>query len=185
MTTTTDDVSSSTDTETSEPFFAQAEKDTWQTPPGILSAFAEHDPIDTDPCAGPETRIGREYNWTIEDDGLAWPWEGTVFVNPPFSDKTTWLDEVLSRLESGEVNRAYVLLPDSTDVQSWFHGQIVPNANYVWFAEGRVKFINPDTGKVAKNPTGGTCIAMFGEEPPVEMLRWFADNGWLVEEAEP
>lgn len=172
-------------TTTTEPFYAQADKDTWQTPPNLVNAFAIHDPIDTDPCAGPQTTIGREYNWTIEDDGLAWPWTGTVFVNPPFSDKVTWLDEVLSRLESGEIDRAYVLLPDSTDVQSWFHGRIVPNANYVWFAEGRVKFVDPESGKQKGSPTGGTCIAMFGEEPPAAMLEWFADNGWLVEGVEP
>lgn len=170
-------------TTTTDPFYAQADKDTWQTPPEILNAFASYDPIDVDPCAGPNTEIGEFLNWTIEDDGFSQPWFGTVFVNPPFSDKTAWLDEVLSRIESGKVNRAYVLLPDSTDVQSWFHGRIVPNANYVWFAEGRVKFVDPETGTVGKSPTGGTCISMFGEEPPADMLGWFSENGWLVEEA--
>jgi len=172
---------SNTQQQDSESFYAQADKDTWQTPPDILEAFEKFDPIHTDPCAGPNTSIGRDFNWTINHDGLSCPWVGTAFVNPPFSDKGTWLAEVLSRIESGEIERAYVLLPDSTDVQSWWHGQIVPNANYVWFSEGRVKFVDPETGDVGKSPTGGTCISMFGSEPPESLQAWFQDNGWLVQ----
>ena len=172
-------------TEETEAFFAQANKDTWQTPPELLAAFDAYDPIHTDPCAGPETRIASEYNWTIEDDGLAWPWFGTVFINPPFKHKTEWLDEALARLSKPDVDRIYVLLPDSTDVKSWFHGKVVPHANYVWFSRGRVKFIDPVTGEQAGSPTFGTCIAMFGEEPPASMLKWFSENGWLVRSVKP
>lgn len=165
-----------------EAFFSQAKNDKWETPPKLTDAFAVFDPIDTDPCAGPATTIGRVHNWTIEDDGFSQPWTGTTFINPPFSAKSEWLTEVLARLEAGEIRRAYVVLPDSTDVKSWWHGLIVPNANRVWFPEGRIKYRDAETQEIQKSPTFGTSVSMYGEEPPARMLDWFRENGWLVKE---
>lgn len=169
--------------EASPDFYAQAKNDTWETPATLTDGFAAFDPINTDPCAGPTTGIGSVYNWTIEDDGFEQPWAGVAFINPPFSEKGRWLTEVLARLEVGEIRRAYVVLPDSTDVKSWWHGLIVPNASYVWFPEGRIKYRNPRTGKIQKSPTFGTSVSVYGEEPPAEMLAWFRENGWLVKDA--
>ena len=56
--------------------------DEWLTPPYIINALA---PFDLDPCA-PVIRpwATARRHLTIEDDGLAHPWTGFVWCNPPF-----------------------------------------------------------------------------------------------------
>ena len=39
------------------------------------------------------TPAARKY--TVEDDGLALPWEGKVWMNPPFSKITPWINKFL------------------------------------------------------------------------------------------
>jgi len=70
-------------------------KDVWQTPSEILTLLEAGDSpsITTDPCAGMDTTIGERYNYTVDDDGLTKTWVDKTFVNPPFSDKTAWLQK--------------------------------------------------------------------------------------------
>ncbi len=62
-------------------------KDEWLTPPEIIEALG---PFDLDPCAPivrPRDTAARHF--TLEDDGLMQPWEGRVWLNPPYG-KHTW-----------------------------------------------------------------------------------------------
>jgi hypothetical protein len=49
-----------------------------------------------------------------------------------------------------------------------------------------VKFVDPESGEQKGNPTFGSAISCFGEEPPEEMIEWFKEdedgnyNGWVV-----
>lgn len=70
--------------------------------------------------------------------------------------------------------------PDSTDVQSWWHGKIVPHATYVWFSEGRVKYVDPNSDSDRTSPPFGTAISLFGEVDN-ELARFLDEHGWLVE----
>ena len=161
------------------------EKDTWETPDWLTDGIAEAiGGFDLDPCAGPQTRIA-DHNWSIQrgEDGLKREWFGDVWVNPPFSDKEAWLREAVDQTSFPDegADRVFVLTPDSTDVKSWFHSYCTM-ADYVWFSKGRVKFIDPETGEGAGQPSFGTAISVFGDiEPPLR--EWFHAKGWLVETA--
>lgn len=170
------------------------EKDTWETPQWIIDGITDHVDIDLDPCAGPDTDVA-ETNWSIQrgEDGLEQSWRRldgqfeTVFVNPPFSDKSEWIDKAAREYGIGNVRRGFIVTPDSTDVKSWFHGTgekfgITDFASHVWFAEGRVSYIDPQTGETAGSPSFGTAISMFGPMPD-DLLRWFDEHGWVVKEA--
>ncbi len=165
---------------TEDDWYAQTEKDEWQTPDWLWQGIDEHVTINLDPCAGPDTEIG-ETNWHIGrgEDGLEEDWFGTVFVNPPFSDKNDWMDKIHQELSNTDL--VFLVTPDSTDVQSWWHDGIVPHADYVWFSEGRISYVDPDTGEQAGSPTFGTAVSMFGDTTP-ELLGWLSEHGWLVEE---
>jgi len=166
----------------SEAWLAQADKDTWQTPAWLHESINDICSIDLDPCAALDTDIGKT-NWSIErgEDGLEREWFGTVFVNPPFSEKREWVEKVITE----QTNTELILLvtPDSTDVQSWWHDGIVPHASYVWFSDGRISYVHPDDEQTANSPTFGTSISIFGE-PEEELLQWLCERGWLVTEVE-
>lgn len=153
-----------------EAHYAQSEKDTWQTPDEILDILTNHVTIDLDPCAGEDTNIGME-NIAPPEDGLACMWWGTVFVNPPFSEKELWVDKAVEEYMRGHIERAIILTPDSTDVQSWWHGSLgdcrgmVEYCDTLWFSEGRINYVDPDTGKQENNPTFGTALNFMGHFP--------------------
>jgi phage N-6-adenine-methyltransferase len=159
--------------ETNIRFYDLDEKDDWQTPPDLIADIEEAiGRIDLDPCAHPNTTIGRR-NYRIGDgeDGLKKSWWGTVFVNPPFSYKKEWLEKVVNEVQHASVDTVILLTPDSTDTKSWWHEFIAPHARYVCFCKGRVSYY--DEGEQMDSPTFGTAISVFGEVPDglVEMLQ--------------
>ena len=47
-----------------------------------------------DPCAWPDNALGTPYFYTEEDDGLVQSWApGPVFMNPPYSTVTPWVQK--------------------------------------------------------------------------------------------
>lgn len=158
-----------------------SKKDVWQTPESLYSIVDETVGIDLDPCAGKETDIA-ETNWCIQNgqDGLVGDWHGIVFVNPPFSEKGKWLDKIHEQIENTEL--IVLVTPDSTGVKSWWHGDIVPYADYVWFSEGRVRYIDPEKGESTGSPGWNTALSFFGNVP-AELFVRLREEGWLVHEA--
>lgn len=152
-------------------------KDVWQTPEWVTEMLR---PLDLDPCAGPDTSHAAT-NWAIErgEDGLERDWFGRVLVNPPFSDKSAWLEKTVYQHVRDDVDCVFVITPDSTDTKSWWHAYIANHADFVWFSEGRVSYIDPETGESPGSPAFGTAISIYGD-PGEETLRRLADEGWLT-----
>lgn len=46
--------------------------------------------FDLDPCAAPGAHVPARTYYTQADDGLAQPWHGLVWVNPPYSQPEQW-----------------------------------------------------------------------------------------------
>jgi len=68
-------------------FWSNAGSIAWQTPESILEPTRElfYGQIDLDPCApaDPTQQIATT-NYSLPQNGLALPWTGKVFINPPF-----------------------------------------------------------------------------------------------------
>jgi len=67
------------------------EGDEWYTPKWLFDALGIRFSIDV--CAPLDrtfSSVPAERHFTIEDDGLAQPWEGTVWCNPPYSKAEPW-----------------------------------------------------------------------------------------------
>lgn len=156
----------------------RSDKDDWQTPSRILEPIQKTTPITMDPCAGPDTEIG-EINITEDQDGLSYAWEGTVFMNPPFSRKEEWLQKAAQEYQRQTVDRIYAVTPDNTDAISSWHEYIVPHVEWTLFYESRINFIDPETGEQANSPAGGTALHVFGDAPN-RTLRLLAEEGDLV-----
>jgi len=157
-------------------FVQKSKKDVWQTPSELWQPIDKRDTITLDPCAGENTNIGID-NLTYEDNGLSHGWYGTVWLNPPFSQKTEWMEKARNEIEYCDT--IYIITPDSTDVKSWWHGQLAEFCEWVWFAEGRINYVDPEDGEQKKGVSFGTSINIAGELNQ-EVKEWFNDNGDLM-----
>lgn len=127
----------------------------WLTPPEIIEAVG---PFDLDPCAAvgqPWATAKRHY--TIEDDGLAQPWDGFVWCNPPFGpDAEKWL------LRLAAHGHGIGLVPARTETR-WFVAAVWERASAVLFLHGRPHFHHA-TGERAKANSGAPiCLVGYGD----------------------
>lgn len=132
--------------------------DEWSTPQYVVDIMAMgYGPFDLDPCCRAETAKAPAY-FTKADNGLALPWHGRVWVNPPYSKPRVWIQKAVDSVKAGECSRVVMLLPCSTDT-TWFHDLVLPHAD-VTFMRGRVRFLGWK-GTPIGSPKSGTMIAVF------------------------
>lgn len=141
----------------------------WYTPPMYtLAAKQLMGAIDLDPasCAKANEFVQAGHYYTREQNGLALPWFGRVFLNPPFGRTVTGrgsnLKHFCNKLESeylaGHVEQAVLLVPANT-ATSWF----VPLWNRpICFPFKRIRFLQPD-GQVGTGQSFSTCFVYYGQ----------------------
>lgn len=129
--------------------------DDWYTPPEIFAALNIE--FDLDPCSpGHGHWVPARSIYVQADDGLVQPWEGCVFMNPPFGRRhghVPWLRKFILHGNGIAVVRAYT----SSD---WFHAEAV-KAHTMLFPKGKTKFIRPD-GTVGSAPNHGIVLLGMG-----------------------
>lgn len=114
----------------------------WYTPAHIIERVIRVlGAIDLDPCSNSDdplrANVPASKYWTQETDGLAQPWHGRVYMNPPYGDEVgAWVDRLLSAYQSGEIDRALALLPGRTDT-TWFRPLLQHPICFIW---GRLRF---------------------------------------------
>jgi hypothetical protein len=130
--------------------------DDWYTPPHFFARMALT--FDLDPCSpGPGHWVPARKIYTKADDGLAQPWEGLVFMNPPFGGRNghvPWLVKFLDHMRGIAVVRAYTS-------SGWWH-EHMPRAECILFPAGKTKFIRPD-GSIGGSPGHGIVLIGMGE----------------------
>ncbi|MFN0166985.1 MAG: DNA N-6-adenine-methyltransferase [Bryobacteraceae bacterium] len=116
----------------------------WNTPQELLSTlYAVFGPFDLDPCS-PSTDKRRapvraRVHFTSDDDGLNLPWQGVVFVNPPYGREIArWVEKAKSEVQNGNAKIVVALLPSRTDT-AWWHDHIADKATVI-FLRGRLSF---------------------------------------------
>jgi hypothetical protein len=97
-----------------------AASDEYNTPyPVIYATRAVLGTIDLDPAsnAKAQTVVQATTFYTQADNGLALPWRGTVWLNPPYSYAQPFVDKLLAEYDCGNVSAALLLLNNATDTQ--------------------------------------------------------------------
>ena len=111
--------------------------ETWLTPPSLLKKLG---PFDLDPCASnPRPWDSAKKHYSLPLDGLALPWEGRVFLNPPYGKKTfLWLEKLSTHPGGG-----IALIFARTETIGFFN-TVWNKANSILFIKGRIKFLSID-----------------------------------------
>lgn len=129
------------------------ERDTWLTPSWILDKLGR---FDLDPCAADEfpSRIAPQY-FTAELNGLTRPWFGRVFMNPPFSNLTPWLERM------SQHGDGIALLPGNHETFAWTKF-VWAKADALLLLPGRVSFMLPDGKNSTGRPRQSTALIAYG-----------------------
>lgn len=136
----------------------------WYTPPELVEAARRvMGGIDLDPASseGAQATVQADRFHTREDDGLAQPWEGRVWLNPPYSAGLVdrFADRLVGHLRSGAVTQAVWLSNASYDTR-W--GQaLCREATGLCMVAGRVRFV-PGSGQPAGAGAWASMILYFG-----------------------
>lgn len=127
--------------------------DEWYTPKSYFEALGIM--FDLDPCSpGAGHWVPARHVYTKTEDGLAQPWHGLVFMNPPFGGRNgqvPWLRKFIAH------GNGIAIVAARTSA-GWFHEYAV-QAETLLFPRGKTKFFRPD-GSVGGSP--GTGIVMLG-----------------------
>lgn len=143
--------------------------DVWLTPPYIIEALGGASSFDLDPCylTNRPWDTARKHYALPEHNGLAEPWYGRVWLNPPYGNKTfNWMKKLADH------GNGTALIFARTETKG-FHAEIWKRADYVFFFEGRLKFYHAD-GTQGGTANAPSCLVAYGENN-VKIIR----QAWL------
>ena len=134
------------------------------TPPWLLERVTAFlGPGWFDPCP-------RSYGAAPAVNGLAIPWQGRVFCNPPYSRMGPWVAKFC-----GESFREGLLLTLAYTDTRWFQ----PLFDYtILFPQGRICFLDA-TGRAMNRPPFGSALVYRGRRQAA-FARAFGDMGAIV-----
>lgn len=158
--------------------------DHWCTPPQVLDRLP---PIDTDPCWNANSGIAAPLVYSGPSicrnpghcdgstcpacagysdglDGLAMPWRGLAFVNPPYSAPGAWARKWCQHPTG-------IWLSEASVGTSWFQ-MILSASDLVWCFDQRLAFRDPRKGGAqVRGARSGHVVAVKGI-PPARIPDW-------------
>lgn len=156
---------------------AAAETVEWYTPGWLFEQLGLE--FDLDPCHPEGERlpwVPALFRYTKQDDGLASPWFGRVWLNPPYGRET---ERWLARMHEHRNGIALVFARTDTN---WFHRHVAA-ADGVLFLNRRIQFVgrngNPRPGKDGKvsSPGCGSMLVAWGRECREALIYATQDGG--------
>lgn len=142
---------------------AAGKTDEWYTPAYIFEALDVTFDLDVAaPNDGP--RYVPTSRW-LSAGGLEYPWDGFVWMNPPFGHQSTkrkWLAKFFDH------GNGIGLMTDRTSAP-WFQ-EFAPLADAILFMSPKVKFERPD-GSLGEQPGSGTVLFAAGSKAVTALVR--------------
>lgn len=137
-----------------------ARSEVWLTPPEITAALG---PFDLDPCGFPGWPTANELV-CLPNDGLAIPWEGRVWLNPPYGREKvwTWLERLVDH------GQGTALIFARTDVEG-FRRTVWRHASGLLFLHGRLNFCNTSGIRSRRNPGAPSVLVAYGPTDALQL----------------
>lgn len=172
----------------------------WQTPEDLLKrlyrAFndgdEEGDGFDLDPCSPCSTSmdptgakrapVRARVHFSVEDNGLALPWFGRCFVNPPYGAALSdWVGKARREVAAGSASLVIGLVPARPDTR-WWHDHVAGHAS-VLMLRGRLRF----RGSKHAAPFPSALLVWGASQLELEKLREEFPTAWFIPavESEP
>jgi phage N-6-adenine-methyltransferase len=139
----------------------------WYTPKKYVEAAREVlGTIELDPASSSRANeyVEAEQFYDEQEDGLKQPWEGRVWMNPPYSAGVVepFCRKLCGMYERGDVPEAILLVNNATET-GWFQHSL-KHADAICFPKGRIQYINPDREET-NSPLQGQAFLYFGNAP--------------------
>ena len=110
--------------------------DEWCTPADLFAELDSEFRFTLDVASTDENALC-ERHYTKREDGLAQPWDGSVWCNPPYGGEIgKWMKKAAQTDRGGVV---VCLVPARTDTR-WWHEYVAGRASEVRFIKGRLRF---------------------------------------------
>jgi hypothetical protein len=130
----------------------KANSQEWYTPKYILDALGE---FDLDPASPKVRRFDiAKVHLTQDDDGLAQPWTGRVWLNPPYDRKTIRL--WMRKMAEHSNGIALVFMRQGT---RWFDEEVMPYTTGYLVLTGNLKFIPGSGQEASRSPSASVLVA--------------------------
>lgn len=143
-------------------------RDTWRTPDGLFNLLSRtFGPFTIDGAASADDAKCARY---FTDAFTEQPVGECIFVNPPYG--AGWKAWIALFANWGERNTVVALVPASPDTEWW---RMAHEAAYATILlSGRVRFIDPETGKANGSNTTGSTVFLFrpGKQRRARMWLW-------------
>ncbi len=151
----------------------------WETPKWFFDRLDKVFGFTLDPCADDTNHKCNQY-YTVQDNGLTKNWGGqVVFCNPPYGRKTRntpgqedWIEKCWKEYKENHIT-SVMLIPARTDTKSQ-HTYIYPNAKYICFVKGRLKFGDKNAAPFPSE------IVVFTERDYDKEIKTLSDLGFWI-----
>jgi hypothetical protein len=127
--------------------------DEWYTPKWVFDDLDIIFDLDVaSPIEGIDHVPARK-RYTVNDNGLTSPWEGRVWMNPPYSKPTPWIDKFINH------GNGIALLPMAKS--RWYNNLMNSHLSFV-LLDCNIKFDRPN--KVKMNHMMGSTLWAISDE---------------------
>jgi len=135
----------------------------WYTPAGYINAALKTmGSIDLDPASSEiaNETVGATKFFSEKQNGLTKKWDGSVYLNPPYSQPliNKFAEKIAAEFSSGNVTQACILVNNATETV-WFQ-TMAAECSAICFPKSRIKFWHPD--KISA-PLQGQVVIYMGK----------------------